>query len=388
MDFGLSDDYRVLVDTVRLFAEQHFSFENVRQWRKDEGLPDEVVRDFVNLDFNGFGVIHRRGHERYDVAAQVLVLEELARVSGAVLPLMNDFLNLQIMEEFAASGESDAIRSEYQSEGRLTFALAVSEPQSGSDLMSMQSYSCTVDGKLRLNGSKIFVNNGEYAPYLLVAAVDKDQQPGRHPALSFWLVPHDAEGVRAFPIEKIGQSILPFSSVTFENVELQESWRLHGKRPGFPQLFKLFEIGRLFACATSLGLAQGAMEDAVSFAKGRTAFGKNVTEFQLVQEMLVDMELKLQNMRFSVYRTAWLFDQGADDYKVRLSVALAKRYVPKTATEVASDAMQIMGGRGYTCSERVSSIWQDCRGFQIAEGTDQIMVHVAGPLVLDKYEDG
>lgn len=386
MDFGLTDDYRKLVESVHAFAEQHFSFDNVSQWRRDEGLPDEVVRDFVNLDFNGFGVIHRRNHERYDILAQVLVLEELARTSGAVLPLMNDFLNLQIMEEFAASGESDAMRSEYQSEGRLAFALAVSEPQSGSDLMSMQSRTCTVDGVLRLNGEKIFVNNGEYAPYLLVAAIDEDQKPGKHPVLSFWLVPHSAPGVTAYPIEKIGQSILPFSSVSFDNVELQESWRLHGKRSGFPQLFKLFEVGRLFACATSLGLAQGAMEDAVAFAQGRESFGKKVTDFQLVQEMLVDMELKLENMRFSIYRTAWLLDTDADDHQVRLAVALAKRYVPKTATEVASDAMQIMGGRGYTCSERVSSIWQDCRGFQIAEGTDQIMVHIAGPLVLEKYE--
>lgn len=385
MDFGLTDDYRKLVATVRTFAETHFSFDNVSQWRGDEGLPDEVVRDFVNLDFNGFGVIHRRNHKTYDILAQVLVLEELARVSGTTLPLMNDFLNLQILEEFAGTGESESMRSRYQSVGRLAFALAISEPQSGSDLQSMETATRKVGDKLLLSGNKIFVNNGEYAPYLLVAAIDGDAKANQKPDLSFWLIPHSVAGVSVYPIEKIGQSMLPFSTVSFENVELEESWRLHGKRSGFKQLFKFFEIGRLLACATSLGLAQAALEDALAFAEQRRAFKQPITDFQLVQEMIVDMELKLQNMRFSVYRTAWLLDSGAPEHEVRLSVALCKRYVPKTSTEVASDAMQILGGRGYTCSQRVASIWEDCRGFQIAEGTDQIMVHIAAPMVLEKY---
>lgn len=385
MDFGLTEDYRKLVATVRTFAESHFTFDNVSQWRCDEGLPDEVVRDFVNLDFNGFGVIHRRNHTTYDILAQVLVLEEIARVSGTTVPLMNDFLNLQILEEFAGTGESESMRSRYQTEGRLAFALAITEPQSGSDLQSMETATRKVGGTHLLSGSKIFVNNGEYAPYLLVAAIDGDAKVGERPELSFWLVPHNAPGVAVYPIEKIGQSMLPFSTVSFEDVELDESWRLHGKRSGFKQLFKFFEIGRLLACATSLGLAQAALEDALAFADERRAFKQPITDFQLVQEMIVDMELKLQNMRFSVYRTAWMLDSDAAEHEVRLAVALCKRFVPKTATEVASDAMQIMGGRGYTCSQRVASIWEDCRGFQIAEGTDQIMVHIAAPMVLEKY---
>ena len=100
--------------------------------------------------------------------------------------------------------------------------------------------------------------------------------------------------------------------------------------------------------------------------------------------MLTDMEVKLTNMRHMVYKAAWEFDH---DVHERLTVALMKRYVPRAATEVASDAMQILGGRGYTTHERISSIWQDCRGFQIAEGTDQIMVYIAAPLVMRKYAE-
>lgn len=185
-----------------------------------------------------------------------------------------------------------------------------------------------------------------------------------------------------YPVQKIGQSILPFSTVVFENVRLDEPYRLHGKQAGFPQLFHLFEIGRLFSCATALGLAQAAMEDAVAYARTRTAFGTQIANFQQIEQMLTDMEVKLDNMRNSVYKNAWKLDRGCGD---RLGVALMKRYVPEAATEVASDAMQIFGGRGYTRNERVSSIWQDCRGFQMAEGTDQIMVYVAAPLIMEKY---
>ena len=243
----------------------------------------------------------------------------------------------------------------------------------------------SVDGRLFMNGEKMFVNNGEYAPALLVAAIDEDAPAENgHPTLSMWMVPRTAKGVEAVPESKIGQEMLPFAHIRFDNVELDESWRLQGPAKGFPQLFSFFEYGRVFACATALGEAQAAMDDAVEWARERTAFGTPVSNFQQVQEMLTDMEVKLTNMRHMVYKAAWEFDHGVHE---RLTVALMKRYVPRAATEVASDAMQILGGRGYTTHERISSIWQDCRGFQIAEGTDQIMVYIAAPLVMRKYAE-
>ena len=385
MDFRLDDAQRELVAQVRAFGEAYFDAAHVARWRRDMGLPDEVVKAFVDLDFNGFGVIHRRDHVRYDLLAQVLVLEELSRISGATLPFQNDLLQLQILEAFASPAQTDPIRVEYQNTGRLAFAFAVSEPGAGSDTMNMATNVRSVDGRLVLNGSKVFVNNGEYAPALLVAAIDGDASgEGGDPALSLWMVPRNAPGVEAVPESKIGQQMLPFAHIRFDNVALSESWRLQGPTPGFPQLFRFFEYGRVFACATALGEAQAAMEDAVAWARTRSAFGTPVSNFQQIQQMLTDMELKLFNMRQLVYRAAWEFDNDAHD---RLSVALMKRYVPAAATEVASDAMQILGGRGYTSEERVSSIWQDCRGFQIAEGTDQIMVYIAAPLIMRKYAE-
>ena len=125
------------------------------------------------------------------------------------------------------------------------------------------------------------------------------------------------------------------------------------------------------------------MEDAVAHARSRKAFGVQIGRFQQIEQMLTDMEVSIYNMSSMLYRAALAVDNGGPDE--RLSVALMKRYVPDAATEVASSAMQILGGMGYTEGARVSQLWQDCRGNQIAEGTDQIMVYIASPLIMEKY---
>lgn len=381
----ITREHRELISKVREFGEEHFDYQNVSRWRRDAGLPDEVCQGFANLDFGKFNILDRGEDGSYDFFAQVLVLEELARVSASTLPFPNDFLNLQIMGEFATTAQFERVYDHYRKDGRLMFALAISEPHGGSDTMNMHTNVTSERGTIIMSGQKTYVNNGEFAPYLLVAAIDKDAPRGKYPALSFWLVPTNLEGISVYPIKKIGQSMLPFSDVIFDGVKLDESFRLTGKMGGFPQLFHMFELGRVFSCATALGLAQSAMEDAVKYASERSAFGSSVSDFQSIRQMLVDMEVKLQNMRNCVYRAALTIDRKETDKDSRLLVALMKRYVPATATEVASDALQIFGGRGYTYNERVASVWKDCRGYQIAEGTDQIMVHIAAPLILDKY---
>lgn len=134
--------------------------------------------------------------------------------------------------------------------------------------------------------------------------------------------------------------------------------------------------------AHSLGLAQAALEDATRYAAQRETFGKKLYEHQLIAEKLTDMEIKCQNMRNMLYKTAWEFDNGIP---VRLDSALCKRYLSTTATEVASEAMQIFGGIGYTTESRIGRIWIDARGDSFAGGTEEIMVHIAGRQIVKKY---
>ena len=382
MDYQISERQREMVRAFRGLGERLFSHDEVLSWQRERGLPDDVCKQIADL-FYSFP-------ENGDHAAtgafltQALIMEELSRSAGISLPFGNDLLNLLIMREFAASSQIAPIEEAYRASGRLAFSLAISEPGAGSDTMGMETVVYEEGGRLVLDGRKTFVVNGEFAPSIMVAAIDKTAPEGRYPALSFWLVPLNTPGISAYPIDKIGQKILPFSDVIFEKVELDPAQKLENSaRAGFPQLFHILEVGRLMVCAQSLGMAQAAMEDAVAHANTRMAFGTNIGSFQQIEQMLVDMEVKLVNMRNMVYRAAWDLDHSAEGK--RLSVALMKRYVPAAATEVVSDALQIFGGRGYTESERVSWMWQDCRGNQIAEGTDQIMVRIAAPLLLERY---
>lgn len=384
MDFRLTDKQERLVATFREFGRTHFDDAQVMQWCKDQGLPDEVVKDFVDVYFNLEELWDNEAGDAFSLTSQALALEELSRCAGATLPFQNDLFNLRIIEEFATSSEFLPVLEDYRRTGRLLFGLAISEPNAGSDCMNMQAYTHTEDGSPVLNGVKTYVNNGEYAPFILVAAVDRDEaEPGKYPSLAFWLVPRDLPGITAYPISKIGQSMLPFATISFDSVKLSPEFRLTGRHGGFRQLFRLLEIGRVFTCASSVGMAQAAMQDAVDHACCRRAFGAHIGSFQQIEQKLTDMEVSLFNMRSILYRAAWSIDAQSEDE--RLNVALMKRYVPEAATKVASDAMQILGGGGYSERCRTGRIWQDCRGNQIAEGTDEIMVYIAAPLILEKY---
>lgn len=385
MDFNLSSEQKKLVASFRAFGTEVFTPDHVSQWCKDQGLPDDVMKRFVDTyyKFADKESTSAAGHSLLD---QALIIEELSRCAGATLPFQNDLFNLQIVDALSEAGNVDSAVADYRETGRLMFALAISEPDGGSDVMSMKTSTRTLDGKIVLNGRKSYVNNGEYAPYIVVAAIDADAQTDdSYPALALWLVPRNLKGIAAVPIDKIGQDMLPFASLSFQDVELKPEYRISAEHGDFRRLFQMLEYGRVLLCASSLGMAQAAMEDACAHARSRKAFGVQVGRFQQIETMLTDMELRLTNMRSILYRAAWAVDKG--DSERRLVVALMKRYIPETSVEVASDAMQILGGLGYTESSRTCRVWRDCRGNQIAEGTDQIMVYIAAPLIVEKYRD-
>ena len=386
MNYTLAQEQIDVVECIREFGRKYFDHDSIKRWRKEQGLPDEVVQAFVNLDFGPVTLVSDKASNSRALFTLVLIVEELSRLAGASLPFQTDLLNLSVLSEFATPGLLEYVKRDYQKTGRLAFSFAVSESEAGSDNQAMCTTVKTVDDKLILNGRKTFVNNGEYAPSILVAALDGDApSTAKYPAMSLWLIPCTLEGVRTYPIEKTAQKMLPFSDTVFDNVEIDRQHYVAGGENGFKELLRFFEFGRCITCASSLGMAQAAMEDAAKRASERVAFGASISRFQQIEQMLTDMEVKLVNMRNMVYRAALSLDSKADS--ARLDTALMKRYVPKTAVEVASDAIQVFGGLGYTENARVFSIWEDCRGNQIAQGTDEIMVRIAAPLLVSKYAE-
>lgn len=167
-----------------------------------------------------------------------------------------------------------------------------------------------------------------------------------------------------------------------EDVALEEKDLVGVEGNGFMQAMVNFEVERLLIAANCLGWAECAFEDAARYANQRVQFGKPIGTNQLIQEKITMMKLKIENMRNIVYKTAWEID---NHIPVQIDSALAKLYCAQSAMEVVDDAMQIMGGIGYTSDCRISRLWVDARVHRIGGGTDEIMIHVAGRAILKQY---
>ena len=238
-----------------------------------------------------------------------------------------------------------------------------------------------IDGKIHINGTKNWVTGGEDADYVLLIAKDEDPAP-TNSSMSLWLVPLDSPGLTTQLTDKIGGHIAPFCDMYFDDVVVDESARVGKRGEGFMNLMRDFEMHRCVAIAGNLGLAQAAMDDAAMYANERVQFGKPIGTFQLIQEKLTDMEIKLRNTRNLLYQTLWKMDTGQS---VQLDSALMKRYGAEATTEVCNEALQIFGGLGYTNDVRVGRLFLECRGYTIAGGTSEVMVYIAGRMITKSY---
>lgn len=382
MDFSLTDEQQLMLENLREFCDRWVTEEKIRKWYEDRRVEPEVCRAYLDAGFGYMFLPEEYGGIPGDAVTLALVVEELMRCTGATMPFMSYGLAMYDLAEFGNEEQVKAGMEVYQQTGEQCFSLALSEPCAGSDNQSMIS---TVhwndDGTVTLNGTKTMVSHAETAPWIMF--IGKDEDPSHdNRSMSMFLVPKDTPGITMAPLHKIGQTITNFDEVYFDNVVVSQDTLLGEKGNGFKQLMRNFELERIMLSAHSLGLAQAALEDATRYAAQRETFQQKLYKHQIIQQKLTDMEIKVQNMRNMLYRTAWEFDQGMS---VRLDSALMKRYLSTTCTEVASDALQIFGGIGYTTESRIGRIWIDCRGDSFAGGTEEIMVHIAGRQIIKKY---
>ncbi len=382
MDFSLSDDQISLVEDVADYCAKHFSEHDVREMYQRHEIPLEATKEWVDRGYGLLGLDEAYGGKPASKLTIGLALEAAYHHSGATLPFINSTMALFYLSQSATPEQIETLMSQYRQTGRTPFSLGISEPKAGSDTMNMTTCAQRQeDGTYLINGRKTFLAQGSVSPYILVLA--KDEDPSRaNSSISMWLVPRDTEGVRLEPMGKIGQQIIPVEDCTLTDVRVSDADRLGEEGAGFLGLMKGLETERCFVACWSLGLAQAAMDDTASYVSERIAFEKPLSSFQLIQEKLTEMETKIQASRVWLYRTLWQLDNGES---VRTSSALMKRFVVRSAFEIADDALQIMGGIGYAGQSRVGRIWADCRGNRFGAGTDEIMVHIAGRQIAKQY---
>jgi len=381
MDFAFTDEQELVRENIKAWCAQHVTEEKVRDWYANHGIPAEISKAWIDSGFGFLGLPEEHGGTPCDLTTLGLVAETLCAETGARLPFVTNMIDIFDMIEFGSPEQIKLCMDAFKSTGKTLFSPAFSEPGAGSDSMSMTTYAKEIDGKFHINGTKNWVTGGEDADYVLLIAKDDDPAP-TNSSMSLWLVPLDSPGLTTHLTDKIGGHIAPFCDMYFDDVVVDESARVGKRGEGFMNLMRDFEMHRCVAIAGNLGLAQAAMDDAAMYANERVQFGKPIGTFQLIQEKLTDMEIKLRNTRNLLYQTLWKMDTGQS---VQLDSALMKRYGAEATTEVCNEALQIFGGLGYTNDVRVGRLFLECRGYTIAGGTSEVMVYIAGRMITKSY---
>ncbi len=374
------------VEVVDAFANKHFSEENIRQWIKSRGIPRSVYEDFYKSELGSYVKPNNIGGKDCSFVERAAVIARLTERAGATLPFLSDMISMALMSTMREVSQEEITRDFMVRNGRVSFSQSFTETNAGTDASAVKTTVSLEDGGIYLDGRKSFVSNGQFAPETLVLASDP-MFGGADGGFSLWLVPLSRPGIATYPLNAVGQEMLSAAAIEFHHVRLAPEWQIQTEGRLDAMLKRQYELGRILVCSSSFGLARAAYCDAVRHASEHMVKGRLLASIPQVQEKLTEMTIRLRSMRALIVDAARAADEHGETGEIRshLDSALMKYYVPKAATEVADDAMQIFGAMGYTDETRVSRIWRDCRGNQLAQGSDDIMAHVAAKFIMADF---
>ena len=381
MDFKKTEEQELLLDSLKTVMERGNFEDYFKECDRNHEYPQKAVDALVEAGFTTLGIPEEFGGTPTDTLTQVMVAEEAHALGYPSLCWINFATEVDDILTFGNKEQQEKILG-YALEGKKPFTLGFTEPQAGSDSAAMATTATKRDGKVYINGNKTFNTSADRAPYMLcVCRSGVNESPYKD--FSMYLFPMDRPGVAIEKLDKIGNNMCGTYEVHLDDVECEESDLVGEECKGFYQLMKNFEVERLTICAANVGMARCAYDEALRYAAQRMQVGKIIGSFQLVQEKLVDMRIKIENMQNLLYKTAWKKDNGES---IMIDSSLVKRYTGQAAFEVIDDAMQIMGGIGYTHDCRISRLWRDQRVYRIMAGTEEIMVHTAGRALIKEAQ--
>jgi butyryl-CoA dehydrogenase len=372
MDFSLNDHQKLIRDTVRQFMENEVR-PSVKQRDREGRFAAAEIQKLAELGCCGMLMPEEWGGPGLDAVSYVLMIEEVARVDAAMatsLSVTNSAVQVPLL-----NFGSDAQKKRYLhrlATGEILGSFCLTEPQAGSDAAGLQARAArngnSPDAPYSLNGTKTWVSNGSVADVFIVFA--KTDPDGGGKGISAFLVEPGFKGFRiGRQEEKMGQHSSPSVEIVLNDCEVPVENRVGEEGQGLKIALSALDNGRIGIAAQAVGVAQGALEAAVAFAKQRRAFGKNIAEFQAIQWMLADMQTEIEAARGLVHHAAWLKDSGG---RMGSAASKAKLYATEMANRVAAKAVQIHGSIGYSRETDVERIYRDARVMTIYEGTSEI----------------
>jgi crotonobetainyl-CoA dehydrogenase len=378
MDFRTTEEQQLLLESLeemlnRVAPEKYIA-------AKDEAHEPftEVSKALYDNGFALLGVPEEYGGTPCDNMTLTLLSEKIG--AHGLPSLLGQMLQVKDILDFGNDEQKKAVM-DLLAQGKNAFGLGISEPQAGSDVTAIRTTAVRQDGNVIFNGVKTFQTGAQTNPYTLLMTRDMEN-PNPYKAMSMWLVPMDLPGITVQPLHKMAWWYTDTNEVYWDNVSAPASCLVGQEGNGFMQIMANFEVERLLMATSALGLAEAAFEDAVRYANQRVQFGQPIGKFQLIQEKIAHMAIKIENMKNMVYHAAWMLDNKVP---VNTQCAMAKLYCCQSAFEVADDAMQIFGGIGITMDCRIQRIWRDLRIYRIGGGTDEVMIGIIGKNLLKQY---
>lgn len=332
-------------------------------------FPQDIYEALVANDFHAIHIPEQYGGQGGDALAACLVIEEVARgcVGTSLIPAVNKLGTLPLM--IASSEEQLQFYLPKVASGEAMFSYALSEREAGSDAASMKTRALRDGDSWVLNGQKSWISNAGVSQYYTVMAVTDPEKGPK--GISAFVVHADDPGFSlGTPERKMGIHASPTREILFDNCRIPADRIVGAEGTGFQTAMATLDHTRITIGAQALGVAQAALDVATAYAKDRKQFGKSISSFQGIQFMLADMAMKLEAARQLVYAAAAKSERG--DADLTFFGAAAKCYASDVAMEITTDAVQVLGGAGYTRDWPVERFMRDAKITQIYEGTNQV----------------
>jgi len=366
MDFLLSDDHGAIQELVRDFARNEIA-PVAEELDREKRFPYEIVGKLGELGLMGIPFPEEHGGGGGDTLAYALAVEELARVDSSVAITLcaHTSLGTQPIALFGSDEQRERWLPDLCS-GRKLGAFGLTEPEAGSDAGNVRTRATLADGSWTVNGAKQFITNAgtDISGLVTITARTGEDE------ISNIVIENGTPGYeQGEPYRKMGWNASDTRPLTFTDCVVPEEQLLGPRGNGFKQFLHILDIGRIGVAAMGVGLAQGALDEALSYAKERKAFGRSISSFQAIQGKLADMATEIEATRLLTYKAALLKDRGAN---FTLTAAQAKLKSGRLAVRCSEEAVQIHGGYGYIEEYPVCRFYRDAKILTIGEGTDEI----------------
>ena len=368
MELLLKEEHLQVREMARRFADEVVA-PRARDLDENEEFPEDLVRKMADLGFMGLPYPEKYGGAGLDMLAYAIAVEEIARACGSTAITLAAHVSLGCGPVYENGTEEQKLKFLVpMAQGKAIGAFGLTEPAAGSDAAGTQTRAERVGACWRVNGSKIYITNGSVAKYITFTA-RTDASKGTK-GISAFIMDTATPGFRVGKREKkMGLHGSDTVEVVFEDCDVPAENMIGDQSGGFSAFMRTLTGGRISIGALALGLAQGAYEKSVEYAKVRQQFGKPIATFQAVQFMLADMAMRIEAARLLVYHAAMRKDAGLDFVK---EAAMAKLFASEAANWVTDKAIQIHGGMGYCRDVPVERMHRDAKLMEIGEGTSEI----------------